>query len=141
MQTPQVMRRTQLLAAFDNSPLALESITDDVQLLEMASQDAFLVVDSDPAPNDPISVTKAEFFAVLDDLEQAGLPVRDNREKAWRDFAGWRVNYDPVLLALCALVDAPPAVWSSDRCTRFHRPNLRHPRSWRVEPLDAPTSW
>jgi len=100
-----------------------------------------LIVDTDPAPNDPISVTKAEFFAVLDELEQTGLPVRDNREKAWRDFAGWRVNYDQALLALCALVDAPPAVWSSDRCSRFHRPNLRHPRSWRVEPLDAPPSW
>ena len=98
-------------------------------------------VDADPAPNDPISVTQAEFFEVLDELEQIGLPVRDNREKAWRDFAGWRVNYDQPLLALCALVEAPPAMWSSDRCTRFHRPTLRHPRSWRVEPLDAPPSW
>ena len=38
-----------------------------------------------------------------------------DREQAWRDFAGWRVNYDRVLLALCSLVMAPYAPWSSDR--------------------------
>jgi hypothetical protein len=38
-----------------------------------------------------------------------------DRDQAWRDFAGWRVNYDTVLLALAALTLAPPAMWSSDR--------------------------
>ena len=32
-----------------------------------------------------------------------------------RDFAGWRVNYDTVLLELAELTDAPYAMWSSDR--------------------------
>ena len=44
-------------------------------------------------------------------------PAEADREQAWRDFAGWRVNYDAVLIQLCALVMAPPAVWSSDRPT------------------------
>ena len=44
--------------------------------------------------------------------------MRPDRERAWRDFAGWRVNYDRVLLALCSLVMAPPAPWSSDRSPR-----------------------
>ena len=35
----------------------------------------------------------------------------------------------------------PPARWSSDRSGRFHRPTLRHPRTWRIDPLDAPPSW
>lgn len=100
-----------------------------------------LRIDPDPAPNAPISVTRAEFEEVLDELEGGGLPVTSDREKAWRDFAGWRVNYDEALLALCALVQAPEARWSSDRCDRFHRPTLRHPRSWRVDPLEAPSSW
>jgi 2-C-methyl-D-erythritol 4-phosphate cytidylyltransferase len=43
MQTPQVMRRVALLEAFNKCPAPLESITDDVQLLELAGQDAFLV--------------------------------------------------------------------------------------------------
>jgi len=43
------------------------------------------------------------------------VPVKPDREQAWRGFAGWRVNYDAVLLALAALTAAPPARWSSDR--------------------------
>jgi len=43
------------------------------------------------------------------------IPLKANREQAWRDFAGWRVNYDQVLLALARLTMAPPAPWSSDR--------------------------
>jgi hypothetical protein len=38
-----------------------------------------------------------------------------DRDAAWRDFAGWRVNYDTVLLALAAMTMAPYAPWSSDR--------------------------
>jgi len=66
-------------------------------------------------PADPISVTRAEFDSVLDQLAAAGLPVKEDREQAWRDFAGWRVNYDAVLLLLCDMVMAPIAPWSSDR--------------------------
>ena len=45
----------------------------------------------------------------------SGIPLKADRDQAWRDFAGWRVNYDAVLLALCGMVMAPPAKWSSDR--------------------------
>ena len=41
--------------------------------------------------------------------------IRADRDRAWRDFAGWRVNYDTVLLELADLTDAPYAMWSSDR--------------------------
>jgi hypothetical protein len=71
--------------------------------------------DADPAPDDPISVSREEFLEIYEQLAVAGLPVRPDRERAWRDFAGWRVNYDRVLLALCSLVMAPYAPWSSDR--------------------------
>jgi len=43
MQTPQIMRRTDLMQAFDNCPLPLEDITDDVQLLELSGKDVWLV--------------------------------------------------------------------------------------------------
>lgn len=66
-------------------------------------------------PYDPISIRREEFETVLDNLASAGLPIKANRDQAWRDFAGWRVNYDRVLLALCHLVMAPEAPWSSDR--------------------------
>ena len=76
--------------------------------------------DPDPRPDDPISITRREFDLVLVELEAAGVPLRADREQAWRDFAGWRVNYDIVLIALAALVTAPPARWSSDR--QYPRP-------------------
>jgi 2-C-methyl-D-erythritol 4-phosphate cytidylyltransferase len=43
MQTPQVMRRSALLAAYEKCPLPLEQVTDDVQLLELAGDEVWLV--------------------------------------------------------------------------------------------------
>jgi 2-C-methyl-D-erythritol 4-phosphate cytidylyltransferase len=43
MQTPQVMRRTDLLAAYEQCPIPLEQVTDDVQLLEMIGREVWLV--------------------------------------------------------------------------------------------------
>ncbi len=71
--------------------------------------------DDDPAPTDPISITREEYDAVVDELVAVGVRVKGDRDQAWRDFAGWRVNYDTVLLSLCSLLMAPFAPWSSDR--------------------------
>jgi hypothetical protein len=71
--------------------------------------------DPDPAPDDPISVAREEFDEVYDRLAAAGMDLVPDRDQAWRDFAGWRVNYDVVLITLCALLMAPYAPWSSDR--------------------------
>ncbi len=43
MQTPQIMRRATLLAAFENCPLPLEEVTDDAQLVEMSGGPVWLV--------------------------------------------------------------------------------------------------
>ena len=71
-------------------------------------------------PEVPICVERAEFDSVLDQLEKAGLPLKADRNKAWKDFAGWRVNYDRSLILLCGLVMAPTASWSSDRAPEFN---------------------
>src|SRR4051794_37776908 len=71
--------------------------------------------DPDPHPGDPISVTKEEFLDACNQLVEAGLPVRADREAAWLDFTGWRVNYDVPLLSLAGFVMTPYAPWSSDR--------------------------
>jgi len=75
-------------------------------------------------PRDPINVTQEEFDAVLDQLASAGVPIKPDREQAWKDFAGWRVNYDKSLLVLCSLVMAPHAIWSSDRAPKMRLPPL-----------------
>ena len=73
------------------------------------------VFDPDPQPDDPISITRQEYEQVCLRLRAAGVPLRRDSDKAWRDFAGWRVNYDTVLLELAALTQAPPAPWTGDR--------------------------
>ncbi len=68
-----------------------------------------------PKPDDPISISRDEFDAAYDQLAATGVPMKPDRDQVWRDFAGWRVNYDIVLLALAAITMAPYAPWSSDR--------------------------
>jgi hypothetical protein len=86
--------------------------------------------DPDPQPGDPISVTRSEFDDAIGHLAGQGVPLRADREQAWRDFAGWRVNYDTVLLEMAALVMAPIAPWVSDRSPPDHRPPAI--RRWRT---------
>jgi 2-C-methyl-D-erythritol 4-phosphate cytidylyltransferase len=43
MQTPQIMRRSDLLAAFEACPIPLAQVTDDVQLIELAGKGVWLV--------------------------------------------------------------------------------------------------
>jgi hypothetical protein len=69
----------------------------------------------EPDPTDPISVRREEFDAVCDAWAQLGVPLKPDRDQAWRDFVGWRVNYDAVLIGLAVLTMAPPGVWSTDR--------------------------
>ncbi|HEX9018156.1 MAG TPA: hypothetical protein VF806_03155 [Anaerolineaceae bacterium] len=71
--------------------------------------------DPNPKPTDPISITRAEFDAACADLSSSGVPLVADRDKAWRAYSGWRVNYDRVLLALARITMAPTAPWSSDR--------------------------
>lgn len=85
-----------------------------------------IVTDEDPAADDPISITRSEFDGAYDELAAAGLPMRPDRDQAWRDFAGWRVNYDAVLLALADITMAPFAPWTSDRSPPSHlEPRVR----------------
>lgn len=84
----------------------------------------YIPYDPAPKPTDPISITREEFDEAYDQLKQTGVPMREDREKAWHDFVGWRVNYDTVLLALAALLIAPYAPWSSDRSLQRRRPQF-----------------
>ena len=41
----------------------------------------------------------------------SGVPLVEDRDQAWRDFNGWRVNYDAVLRGLEKLTMAPTPWW------------------------------
>ena len=75
--------------------------------------------DADPEPDSPISIARDEFDEVCQKLEEVGVPLKADRDQAWRDFSGWRVNYDEVLVNLAGLTMAPYAEWSSDRSIRY----------------------
>jgi hypothetical protein len=84
-----------------------------------------LEYDADPSPDDPISITRREFDEALELMRDAGVPLIADRDQAWRDFKGWRVNYDVVLLAFAEITMAPYAPWTSDRSgPRHRRPRL-----------------
>lgn len=68
-----------------------------------------------PKADDPISISREEFDEAYDQLKTEGVPVVSDREQAWHNFRGWRVNYDDVLLMLARMTMAPYAPWSSDR--------------------------
>jgi hypothetical protein len=81
-----------------------------------------LPYNAQPAPSDPISIRREEFDAACELLASTGVPLKPDRDQAWRDFSGWRVNYDTPLLMLVTTVTAPPALWSSDRAPKRRRP-------------------
>ncbi|MBK5265914.1 MAG: hypothetical protein JJE47_00625 [Acidimicrobiia bacterium] len=82
-----------------------------------------IVYDPDPQYGDPIALTFAEFDEALDVLAEDGIAVVDDRQQAWRDFSGWRVNYEAVLLEIAELIMAPYAPWVSDRSSvQLHPP-------------------
>ncbi|CAN5678576.1 hypothetical protein BH10ACT3_BH10ACT3_17940 [soil metagenome] len=69
--------------------------------------------DPDPAPSDPISLTRVQFDAACRYLRSSGLPLVEDLDQAWIDFAGWRVNYDSIIEAAAWRFDAPPNPWDT----------------------------
>lgn len=76
-------------------------------------------------PQDPITVSRADFDKACAQLEAANVPLKTDREQAWLDFAGWRVNYDRVLIGLANLTMAPPSPWTGERSKVLMTPFLR----------------
>ncbi|MEY2400087.1 MAG: hypothetical protein QOJ08_198 [Ilumatobacteraceae bacterium] len=98
--------------------LALRRIADSFQI----------PYDPDPQPTDPTTISRREFDLLCEELKALDVPLKANLDEAWRSFNGWRVNYDEVLVRLCALTMAPPAKWSSDRIEQIQIPKLRFRR-------------
>lgn len=65
----------------------------------------------DPAPTDPVTVTRAQFDAACALLAGGGVRLKDDLDQAWVDFAGWRVNYDRMICGLAEHLVAPPDPW------------------------------
>jgi hypothetical protein len=82
--------------------------------------------DPEPPPDGPITISREEWEAAMDEMAEAGMPLKTDRDEAWAAWKGWRVNYDTVLLRLARLVEAPITPWESDRtptATAVSRPS------------------
>jgi len=100
--------------------LALTAIADFFQLRRPMA----------PQQGDPISIPREEFDAACDRLQASGLALKPDRDQAWRDFAGWRVNYDAALLGIARIVVVPPTPWI--------QPGVPHPTmTLQTEPVPA----
>lgn len=113
-----VLDAASLLDAAIDVPRRVESVlcirAGYVSLRRIADFFGTISYDSNPKPTDLISITRDEFDEAYDELEAMGLPMVE-REAAWQNFCGWRVNYDRVLLGLARLTSAPYSPWCSDR--------------------------
>ncbi len=84
-----------------------------------------------PTAREPsIAISRDEFDAACQRLAAAGIQLKSDRNQSWRDFAGWRVNYDGLLRRFASLCLAPSAPWSADRPILFRRGRIivRRPR-------------
>jgi hypothetical protein len=65
----------------------------------------------DPLPTDSVRLTRAEFEDGFRRLESVGFPVERDIDESWRNFRGWRVNYESIVDTLTELILPPPAPW------------------------------
>ena len=67
--------------------------------------------DPDPLPGSGIRLTREEFDEGVRRMQSVGFPLERDVDETWRQFQGWRVNYEGIVDALTALVVPPPAPW------------------------------
>jgi hypothetical protein len=67
--------------------------------------------DADPLPTTGTRLTREEFEDGWRRLQEVKWPAERDLEESWRNFQGWRVNYEPIVDALTMLIMPPPSPW------------------------------
>ncbi len=90
-----------------------------------------------PEPDAEIELSEERFDEARRELAELEVPIRDDRDAAWRDFRDVRARYEPLLSVLGATTDAPRSDWSSwsDETPRHSPPLLRIMKPTDIEPL------
>jgi hypothetical protein len=73
----------------------------------------------------PIAISREEFDLVLARLERSGVPLVANRDAAWSDFVGWRVNYDAIIEAFYVRFTCPRTDWHTAVVQPLFEPSNR----------------
>lgn len=74
---------------------------------------------ADPMPTDQIQLTYEEFLDGIDRMKSVGFPINKDCEQAWKQFVGWRVNYESIAYDLAKNLDVVPAQWGGPRRSRW----------------------
>ncbi len=69
----------------------------------------------EPDPSLGISLSYEDFLEAVALMRLVDFPIERPPEDAWRDFVGWRVNYEQAAFAIAYAIDAVPAMWSGPR--------------------------
>jgi hypothetical protein len=96
----------------------------------------YLGIPHEPPDEDAeIELPDERFDQAREELAELDVPIRDDRDRAWREFRDIRARYEPLLAVLGATTDAPRSNWSSwsDDTPRHSPPVLRA-----TKPTDAP---
>ena len=116
-----------LLAVMDAAALHVAfSPSQNVGEIRMALRSGFVTLreiartervpfNPDPAPEDPILLTREEFLYGVERMREQGYEFERTPEEAWPDFKGWRVNYEAGGYAPADRVDAVAARWAGPR--------------------------
>ncbi|HEY6474047.1 MAG TPA: hypothetical protein VIY26_14230 [Acidimicrobiales bacterium] len=67
--------------------------------------------EDDPLPTTELRLTRADFDDGLRRLIEVKFPMERDADEAWRNFVGWRVNYEAIVDELTRLILPPPAPW------------------------------
>jgi hypothetical protein len=112
-------------------------ITGGISALKSINAAQRLPVIDDPLPNDPISLTYEEFHEAWLMLDRVGYPSETQPGQAWKDFKGWRVNWEQNAFLLARKIDSPPLDWSGPRNGNIPRLVRDRPRNRRHDDLDG----
>ena len=90
-----------------------------------------IAIPLDADPKAGISLSYEDFVEAIERLRKVDFPVERPVEDVWKDFLGWRVNYEAAAYALAWATDAPPALWSGPR--RHEIETIAPLRPWTAE--------
>jgi hypothetical protein len=78
-----------------------------------------------PEPGAEIVLSEEKFNTAFSHLQSIGVPMRDDPDSAWIAFRAVRARYEPLLVVLGRMTDAPRSDWSSwSQDTSLHKPPL-----------------
>ncbi len=74
------------------------------------------------ASEEGVRLPRKVFVDALDELAAIGIPIVEDRERAWQEFVEERRRYEDLVLTIAGLADAVPTPWLPAELFGRHRP-------------------